>query len=222
MRIDAPTTPTTPTIGATPTAGLSPSRDQFLRLFIAQLEHQNPLDPQSGADMVAQLAQFTSVEQQVETNQRIADLAAASDAAASAGLAHLIGRTVTVSASSFELSGDGAPPAITLDASRPVAGGHAVVRDRDGRPVARPPIEPGPPARLAWAGTDDAGQPLPAGAYAIEVHATDAAGVEVAATPQLTAVVDALRFTADGPRLHLGAIRVSPAAVTTITTGGLP
>ena len=38
-------------------------RDSFLTLFIAQLEHQDPLNPVEGQEFTAQLAQFSSLEQ---------------------------------------------------------------------------------------------------------------------------------------------------------------
>lgn len=221
MQIDSSLTSLTSTsASAANPAGLSSSRDEFLRLFVAQLENQNPLDPQSGADMVAQLAQFSGVEQQVETNRRLAELTAAQDAAGSAGLANLVGRPVTADASSFAVDGEGPPPPITLDSTGVVAGGEAIIRGADGREVARAPIAPGPPPTLAWDGRTAAGATLPAGEYAIEVAATDAAGAPVSAQPRFATTVDAVEFTAGGQRLHLGHARVSPGAVITIARGG--
>jgi len=37
-------------------------KNQFLELMIAQLENQNPLDPQDGAEFLSQLAQFSTVD----------------------------------------------------------------------------------------------------------------------------------------------------------------
>lgn len=38
-------------------------KTQFLKLLVAQLKGQNPLNPQDGAEFVSQLAQFTSLEE---------------------------------------------------------------------------------------------------------------------------------------------------------------
>lgn len=38
----------------------------FLQLLVAQLENQDPMDPQDGTQFVTELAQFSSVEQQVQ------------------------------------------------------------------------------------------------------------------------------------------------------------
>ena len=43
-------------------------KDAFMKLLVAQLKNQDPMDPQDGKEMAAQLAQFTSVEQLQELN----------------------------------------------------------------------------------------------------------------------------------------------------------
>ncbi len=49
----------------------------FLKLLTAQLRHQDPLDPADSTEFVAQLAQFTSVEQLVNVNSKLDSLASA-------------------------------------------------------------------------------------------------------------------------------------------------
>ena len=41
----------------------------FLKLLVAQLKNQDPLQPQDGTQFVAQLAQFSSVEQELQMRQ---------------------------------------------------------------------------------------------------------------------------------------------------------
>lgn len=224
MAIDALSALSTSTSTGLPATGqgLSASRDEFLRLFVAQLENQNPLDPQSGADMVAQLAQFSGVEQQVETNRRLDNLTAAQDATGAAGLANLVGRPVTADASSFIADGHGPVPTIAVDSPGTVAGGEAIIRSADGREITRAPIVPGPPPTVAWDGRGRSGEVLPAGTYTVELAATDATGASVPATAHFEATVDAVEFTASGQRLHLGHVSVAPGAVTTIHGGTVP
>jgi flagellar basal-body rod modification protein FlgD len=67
-------------------------KDDFLKLFTAQLQHQDPMRPQNDSEFMGQMAQFSSLEQ-------ISNLAAANkEMAASLALSQsvaLIGRTVT-------------------------------------------------------------------------------------------------------------------------------
>jgi flagellar basal-body rod modification protein FlgD len=46
----------------------------FLKLLIAQMQNQDPLEPMKSTDYVAQLATFSQVEKTVQTNERISDL----------------------------------------------------------------------------------------------------------------------------------------------------
>ena len=43
----------------------------FLKLLTAQMRHQDPLEPLDSTQFVAQLAAFSSVEQQIETNTKL-------------------------------------------------------------------------------------------------------------------------------------------------------
>jgi len=49
-------------------------QNQYLRLFAAQLQHQDPLEPTKQEDFLAQLAQFSSVESLQNMNSQFAGL----------------------------------------------------------------------------------------------------------------------------------------------------
>ncbi len=53
--------PENPTLSQTNKA--EQQKSQFLKLLVAQLKGQNPLDPKDGTEFISQLAQFTSVEE---------------------------------------------------------------------------------------------------------------------------------------------------------------
>ena len=50
------------------------AKNQFLQLFATQLQHQDPLDPAKQEDFLSQLAQFSSVETQLDMNTQLTGL----------------------------------------------------------------------------------------------------------------------------------------------------
>ncbi len=49
-------------------------KDQFLQLLVTQLKNQNPLDPMKDTEFIAQLAQFSSLEQLVSIREGVTKL----------------------------------------------------------------------------------------------------------------------------------------------------
>jgi flagellar basal-body rod modification protein FlgD len=67
-------------------------KDQFLKLFVAQLQHQDPMNPMEDSDFMGQMASFSTLEQ--VTNLATANEAIAANLQLSQSVG-LIGRTVT-------------------------------------------------------------------------------------------------------------------------------
>lgn len=70
-----------------PTNPSGMGRDEFLKMLVAQLKNQDPLNPMDGKDMAAQLAQFSTVEQLIDINKSMTAAQAAQEATAEAILA---------------------------------------------------------------------------------------------------------------------------------------
>lgn len=69
--------------------------EDFLRILTTQLNYQDPLKPMDNTEFVAQLAQFTSLQENQQTNDKLDNLLNIQAATQSVGL---IGRTVDVAA----------------------------------------------------------------------------------------------------------------------------
>ena len=64
----------------------------FLKLLVAEMKNQDPTEPMDATQQISQLAQFSSVEQAVQTNTKLDQLLASSSLSQADGI---IGRTVT-------------------------------------------------------------------------------------------------------------------------------
>ncbi len=64
------------------TAGNDLGKDAFLKILITQLTHQDPLDPLKDKDFIAQMAQFSTLEQMTNMNKSIEQMVALNKASA--------------------------------------------------------------------------------------------------------------------------------------------
>lgn len=92
-------------IGAAGASNLQASSlgmEDFLKILLTQLTYQDPLKPMDNQEFMAQMAQFTSLEQTQQLNNKIETLITNQAALQSVGL---IGRTVDITVSEGQLSG---------------------------------------------------------------------------------------------------------------------
>ena len=83
---------TTPIQTPTTTNAGSVDYDAFLTLLVAQLRNQDPTEPTDNAELMAQLASFSAVEQQIQTNDKLNTLIQASQLSQASSI---IGNTIT-------------------------------------------------------------------------------------------------------------------------------
>jgi flagellar basal-body rod modification protein FlgD len=180
-------------------------KEDFLKLLVAQLRSQDPLSPLQGSEFVAQLAQFSSLEQLVNLSDRVAALALAQTAAVLAQAVSFVGKTVTARGGAFRYEGTG-EVTLHVDLAGDAATATLTVVDATGRPVASREIGPLGKGRrsIAFDGRDKEGNLLPAGTYTFRVDAKDAAGAPVDATTLIRGVVEAVLFTGGSPALRVG------------------
>lgn len=84
------------------TQSSSLNMQDFLKILLTQLNYQDPMKPMDNQQFMAQLAQFTSLEQTQQLNTKIDQLISTQAALQSVGL---IGRTVDITVSSGTVTG---------------------------------------------------------------------------------------------------------------------
>jgi flagellar basal-body rod modification protein FlgD len=123
----------TDTSSALSRARLSDNFDTFLSLLTAQLANQDPLNPVDSAAFTQQLVQYSQVEQQIATNDKLASLLNQSAAAGSAAAVSFIGKTAVFTSDVARLS-EGAA-SWNYDITGAVGTANISIRDSAGREV---------------------------------------------------------------------------------------
>jgi flagellar basal-body rod modification protein FlgD len=183
-----------------PTNTLTADFETFLRLLTTQMQNQDPLQPMESTEFVTQLAQFSSVEQQVETNKQLESILERLSGSSAAELSQWLGREVLVEA---PLSYQGGavelrPAAAEMDA----VSGTLVVTDADGAVAAEVSFTPGDDS-VTWDGKLASGEDAPPGKYAFSARYGDGSGATETATAQRYALVREARMGVDGVDLTL-------------------
>ena len=147
-------------------------RTDFLQLLVAQLNNQDPLNPQEGGEFLAQLAQFSTVEGIERLNSSFDQFAGSQVSNQALQATALVGRSVQVNSSVGEyvpgqpLTGAIALPSSTSDLKLSVlnASGSLVREISLGSHAAGN-------VNFTWDGFDNNGQALPAGQYRVVAEA---------------------------------------------------
>ncbi|MDV7144775.1 flagellar hook capping FlgD N-terminal domain-containing protein [Tropicimonas sp. TH_r6] len=154
---------------------ISSDFETWMSLLTAQLQNQDPFDPVDSTEYTAQLAQFSSVEQQVLTNDLLGDLISVSTSSDMASMAEWVGKEVRVATPADYLGN----PIEVHASSDPVAySAQLVVKGPYGSEVGRFPIDTGE-SDVMWEGTDSEGKAVSWGSYSFEVESFDSNGVSL-------------------------------------------
>ncbi len=148
------------------TSALSSDFQTFLTMLTTQLKNQDPLNPIESADFAVQLATFSSVEQQVKTNDLLTDL---SNQFGSLGVAQLSGWIGLEARAHAPVVFDGAPVSFDIHVAAQADRAELVVRNAQGVEVQRNIVAP-VSGEIEWAGVNQTGTPLPPGTYNITVE----------------------------------------------------
>ncbi len=96
-------------------------KDAFLQLLVAQMKYQDPLDPQDNSAFVAELAQFSALEQMTNVASNLEDLSAVVDGMSSSvnirQLSSMIGMKVDWTVETGEVDEEGNPLTQSLTGS---------------------------------------------------------------------------------------------------------
>jgi len=151
----------TPVIEQNAAAEITSDFETFLRMLTVQMQNQDPLNPVDSSDYAVQLATFSGVEQQVQTNDLLRSIAAQAGTSDLAQMAGWVGMDARAAIPTYF---DGAPLTLAPSPAAFATSAQMIVLDAQGQEVQRFDIST-QAENVTWAGVDSNGSPLPAGLY---------------------------------------------------------
>jgi flagellar basal-body rod modification protein FlgD len=193
-------------------------KDDFLRLLTVQLQHQDPLTPLDNEDLIAQLAQFSSLEQLENINSNLQNnmdldliLTQVLNNTAAAGL---IGKTVVAEGDQVALDSSGSTTIhfdLASDAKRVVVRildeGGAVINTIEQQDLLQGRNE------FTWDGKDSSGNSRGEGTYQVTIEAFDREGNPVDSRPLTIGQITGVKFEDGEARLMVHGIMVGIAEI---------
>ena len=193
---------------------------EFLKLLVSQLSHQDPLNPQDGTQFVAQLAQFTSLEQLMNVSKGMESMAMAQTASVNSQVVNFIGKEVITNDNSLQLGEEG-KVGINFKTGETAKSIQVQIRDANGKVVRN--IDMGATGageqNIIWDGRDDDGKTLPPGEYNYNVNAQNTAGQEMGVTNQARRRITGVVFENGSPYLMAGNSKIALSDVTSVFEG---
>ncbi len=177
--------------------------NQFLTLLTAQLRNQDPMQPTDPTQFVAQLAQFTSVEQLVKSNSALTSMSKSLSGLALGQYSNMVNKTVTAPANAVTVPASGSVSApLNFTVTDPsLSDPQVAIRNESGVIVRTIPAK-GNTGSVTFDGNDAKGNRLPAGSYAVGLVGTSKAGggstLKQAGTMTATGVVTSVNQSASG------------------------
>lgn len=196
-------------------------KDDFLKLLITKLTNQDPLNPMDDESFIAELAQFSSLEQMSNINESLSSalqwdylqMQTINNTMATS----LIGRSVTANYSGVYLDRQN-QPTINFTTDRPAARTIVKILDADGK-VVRTLTEVDLPAgvnSLKWDGKDSAGNRAEPGYYTIEITAEDTSGNAITPSTFVSGTVQGVVYHDGSAFLKVNGLEIALADVSAI------
>jgi flagellar basal-body rod modification protein FlgD len=190
---------------ASETASEELGKEAFLKLLVAQLEFQDPLEPKENSEFVAELAQFSSLEQTVGINDRLDQLSLQTQGLANSQVTSLVGTTATVSGNMVTVDGTGSGTPVAFELGDDATSVKVSITNQNGDVIRT--IDVGERSegyvQIQWNGQSDAGIVQPEGTYVVSVVAENENGDAVDVSQETTSEVSAVSFDKGYPVLHL-------------------
>jgi flagellar basal-body rod modification protein FlgD len=191
--------------------------NDFLNLLVTQLKNQDPLKPVDNQEFVAQLAQFSQLQQSTQQVTLLRQMIDAQSASQQYSLLPLLGRQVQVAGSLVQLGSGPATMSYSLDGQ--AASVKITILNAANQPVRALTLGSQSAGRqdVNWDGYDDNGVRVKPGTYQYVVSAVDRNGAKVGATTTSLVTVSGIQPNKEkSPSLLSGDQAFDPGSILAI------
>ena len=183
-------------------------KDAFLKLLVAQMQNQDPLEPQSNEEFIQQLAQLTQVEELMDMNQGFESIFMALNSMNNSSMTQLLGTQVVAYGNQFHYSGEG-DVEIHYQSNVETSACKMIVKDESGSVVWAGPVEnlKSGEGSFQWDGKDFDGNPLEEGNYNFTLEGSTSDGTPVEINEIMVGVVDGMSYLDGIPQPSISGIQ---------------
>ena len=180
-------------------------KDEFLKLMMAQLAQQDPTAPSDSNAFVAQLAQFTSLEQMQNVNSTLQSMLIGQASQNNSGAVNLVGKDVLYKTDQITLE-QGQRPTASAKLGAEASEVTATITDEAGRVVRTIKLggQKAGDVEIEWDGREESGNTAKPGKYTVSVTAKDSKGNFVDVEQRARGRVTGVSFERGYPEAILG------------------
>ena len=141
-------------------------KDDFMKLFIAQMQSQDPMNPQDATQMSAQMAQFNSLEQMMNLNKTLESMLKGQSTDRAVSMVNYVGKEVDLGNGMLKWDKNTLTKSI-FEVEQPLANAFVEVRDAGGLVIAQQELGNLMPGEhnVRWDGKLKDGSPANSGVY---------------------------------------------------------
>ena len=218
MTVSAPTAAKNSASTSNPTVSsalgsLSGNLNSFLTLLMMQIKNQDPTAPMDTNTFTSQLVQYSSVEQQINTNTNLTNLITETQSNTILQSTALVGKQATVTSDHLTLQGSAAQIHFTAPTAEPVT---ITVSAASGATVRKTNFSAAAGNNdWSWNGQDGSGGTYPDGSYKVSV--SDQSGTAIATT--VTGTVTGMQRSGTAVKAVMGKLQSDVATIQSVASG---
>jgi len=188
--------------------------NDFLSMLMTQLQNQDPTSPMDTDQFTSELVQFSSVEQQIETNSSLTQLIQLTQGSEVIQGSSLVGQQVTVQSTQVPLENSTATVNITSPAAEPVS---IAITNSAGTSIYNTTVNAvAGNNSFEWNGTNNAGNTVPNGLYTLVATGSNVGGGTSTLPFTVTGTATGVISSGGTVDLQLGALSVPFSSVTSV------